>query len=84
MPKAKFKRKGASLEVLKKIEEQDQCKFRKPDGRIIEKFKKENDTDTQSIILLVPEEIVCLILENLPGIHSERLFLVPIICRTNI
>ena len=74
MPKAKFKRKGASLEVLQKIEEQDQCKFRKPDGRIIEKLKKENDTDTQSIILLVPEEIVCLILENLPGINRDTIF----------
>ena len=66
MPKAKFKRKGAPLEVLQKIEEKEQCKFRRHNGNVIEKTKNDN-TDTESTILLVPEEIICLILENLPG-----------------
>ena len=66
MPKAKFKRKGAPLEILQKIEEKDQCKFRKHNGGVIEKIKKDN-TSTESTILLVPEEIICIILESLPG-----------------
>ena len=64
MPKAKFKRKGAPLDVLKIFEEKDQCKFRKHNGGVIEKFKKDT---TQSKILLLPEEIICIILESLPG-----------------
>ena len=64
MPKAKFKRKGAPLDVLKIFEEKDQCKVRKHNGGVIEKFKKDT---TQSKILLLPEEIICIILESLPG-----------------
>ena len=69
MPKAKFKRKGAPLEVLQKMEEKAQCKFRKHSGPVIEKIKKDSNTDAESTILLVPEEIICLILENLPGTY---------------
>ena len=65
MPKAKFKRKGAPLEVLQKIE--DQCKLRKHNGGVIEKLKKDN---TESTILLLPEEIICIILESLPGTET--------------
>ena len=67
MPKAKFKRKGAPLEVLQKIEEKDQCKFRKHNGGVVEKFKKYN---TESTILFLPEEIICIILESLPGTET--------------
>ena len=70
MPKAKFKRKGAPLEILQKIEEKDQCKFRKPNGDLIEKLKRDHSA-AESTILLVPEEIICIILESLPGTETR-------------
>ena len=66
MPKAKFKRKGVPIDVLQKIEEKNQCKIRKHEEGAIEKFKKDN-TATESTILFLPEEIICIILESLPG-----------------
>ena len=71
MPKAKFKRKGVPLEVLQKMEEKAQCRLRKHNGPVIEKIKKDCNTDAESTILLVPEEIICLILENLPGTYRD-------------
>ena len=68
MPKAKFKRKGAPLEVLQRIECEDRNKFSKTDGSIeAEILNGDNPVGGSCIMLLVPEEIICMILDHLSG-----------------
>ena len=71
MPKAKFKRKGAPLEFLQKLEDEDRNKIRKPN--VVETLNGDIATAGTSRILLVPEEIICMILEHLPGTIIRRL-----------
>ena len=66
MPKAKFKRKGVPIEVIQKIEEEDRNKLRKTTCGIEVNCVK-IDNLPECSLLLVPEEIICIILEHLPG-----------------
>ena len=68
MPKAKFKRKGVPIEVIQKIEEEDRNKLRKTTCGIEVNCVK-IDNLPECSLLLVPEEIICIILEHLPGWH---------------
>ena len=71
MPKAKFKRKGAPLEILQKIEDEDRNKLRRTNCSI-EAESVKGDNCFGGSLLLVPEEIICMILEHLPG-HTPTL-----------
>ena len=67
MPKAKFKRKGVPLEIIQKIEEEDRNKLRKTNCSIAVNCVKVDNLPEECSLLMVPEEIICIILEQLPG-----------------
>ena len=70
MPKAKFKRKGAPADVLLML---DSRQVKQKKLNVCEVFTHQSDeahngqSSSDGSILKLPEEMICMILEHLPG-----------------